>query len=789
MLSIYATSAEHCGMRDYSHELIKTEFYEHLNVALSNGISPVLVTGYAGSGKTAVLRLLEHEWSSGGRLAFYIDLQGVLRPSDLVSRLQRRLQQLGIQRTHEPQVVSSSANAALGSAVDLIRTLPSIPLVLLDEIGLTWNDEFILNFVRLISENTNALVVAAGRSPLFESGVTGIFKEVLTISPFTRSELRILLEDELQRLQLNEGEQDQIYALAQASPIIAELVLRNSQLILDLVREKVTSFSLSEWLRGAIDRLGETDRSIILQLLPIIALCGSLSRSEIERFGFSIPESLVSSGLVAVNGDTVSLGHAAFKRVVLSIAEILPDAGTRLRNLQFGAEEAERDGLLSENFIQLPGYRDLVLGETNIVVGDRGSGKSAMFSQLRTSKEPTPHGRSVRVIRLTHPAELLRKLEAKGSELRTAEEFRAGWLALAAYSLAANITTFSSRSQKRKALRIREALNDAVSESFIKRILKRLHLGSSIKITLGPIVLEPAVVASERGLRGAIIDLLGFVREAAVIFNNAGQAVIIALDRIDEIHKYDRALQEKAIQGLFLAESDLAQIPGINFLIFIRSDLFRLYDIQEKNKLVSRTLEIGWNRQDLLEFLVHRVLSNDCLAGLKNFIEKLRVMGNDVAIKAIFPTRIEDTPAVEWLWDCMANGNGHVSPRQIILLLLYATDSPPTRDLEIEGFPLFPEDALRWAMDRLSHLSFEELIDDFRVARTFLLNCRAGKKNSFALTEVSNLFSEADGAIAMQVAQLERLGFLERVLVQNGDGKQSAEFRVPKLFTRGWSSA
>ncbi len=47
---------------------------------------------------------------------------------------------------------------------------PSLPYPgALDEIGLTWNDdEFILNFERLISENTNALVVAAGRSSMFK---------------------------------------------------------------------------------------------------------------------------------------------------------------------------------------------------------------------------------------------------------------------------------------------------------------------------------------------------------------------------------------------------------------------------------------------------------------------------------------------------------------------------------------------------------------------------------------------------------------------------------------------
>jgi hypothetical protein len=38
----------------------------------------------------------------------------------------------------------------------------------------------------------------------------------------------------------------------------------------------------------------------------------------------------------------------------------------------------------------------------------------------------------------------------------------------------------------------------------------------------------------------------------------------------------------------------------------------------------------------------------------------------------------------------------------------------------------------------------------------------------------------------VQVDLLERLGFLERVVVQQSTGQKSAEFSVPKLFTRSW---
>src|SRR5207247_2111465 len=103
----------------------------------------------------------------------------------------------------------------------------------------------------------------------------------------------------------------------------------------------------------------------------------------------------------------------------------------------------------------------------------------------------------------------------------------------------------------------------------------------------------------------------------------SGQMALVPLDRVDEIHKYDRDLQQKAVQGLFLAEGDLAELPEIRLVIFLRSDLFKIYDIQEKNKLVSRSITISWTKPELLRFLADRVLSNRCLHRLKELITSI----------------------------------------------------------------------------------------------------------------------------------------------------------------------
>jgi len=88
-------------------------------------------------------------------------------------------------------------------------------------------------------------------------------------------------------------------------------------------------------------------------------------------------------------------------------------------------------------------------------------------------------------------------------------------------------------------------------------------------------------------------------------------------------------------------------------------------------------------------------------------------------------------------------------------------------------------------MTKLSELSFSEVVNDFKVAPSFVLSIRAGKLNSFDLHKVEKLFDEAEGKISEQVRLLERLGFLERVVQKSGSGAKSL-FRIPKLYTRCW---
>ena len=780
------------------NSFVATATYLHVKDAIESGKSPIFLSGLGGSGKTSILMALHDEWITAGKQALYLPLRNVVQEGDLFSFF---LRSVSSEPVVEGGVTASSGRSSLDAAVQAVRLFPSEPLILFDGLDEISDRQPVFGLISQLSSQTNARIILTSRRE--DDGRLGRvrFQAIIQVQPLKASEITDLLH-KLGVPQLTAPSQviDYLSGSPFAARLLAEIARERDLDLNELFglnsgdRPSDDRFLI---LRVLVDRnlqhiIDHDRRAGYVRALKALAIIGRpvpTSRYPARELVAFREDNLLTS----LDGERLDFVHLLVREYLLSSVQFFAKAGQKLYELKFGAEEAERDTLLTDNFIALPEFMEVASGRKNIVIGDRGSGKSAMFAQLVATHEALPQDKGNPVAAITHPAELLRRLDVDGKELQTADQFRAGWLALVAYSLATQVKNFSLPVHTRAAAHLVSILGDETPSQhrvirFIRSSFTWLRK-APVKIKFGPIEIEPAGKSSGSGWGSSPVDLLAFIRDAAGALHRSGKLALVPMDRIDEIHKYDRLKQEKAIQGLFLAEGDLAQVPGIRLLVFLRSDLFKIYDIQEKNKLVSRSINIHWTKDQLVEFLLRRVLRNSILAPLSAFLKEIPDGAEDVALAALLPSEIEGAPITEWLWEWMENGNGDVSPRQLILLLILASQSPAGQQSELKGVPVIPAQALRWGMDQLSELSFKEIVDDFRVAPTFVANCRAGRISSFGLKQVESLFNKDEGPLSIQLDLLERLGFLERVVVQGESGQKSAEFRVPKLFTRGWGPA
>jgi GTPase SAR1 family protein len=760
--------------------LIKSTSLERVIEAFDRGHNYVYVFGAAGSGKTTLVKMLEQTWKDQNRPTIYIQLLHIRTEHNLYEKLS---DQIG---TLRPGTVIRGSGQSISDSLTHQIGANSAILIILDGLDEIRDEDALHRLLRRLHLDTTVRIVLTGRKERPSHLIASLFDEFIEIKPFSLADFENFLERVAPELQISGSDLMKFTNATGGSPLVAKILaslFRSNDVNSVHVDLERSSQDPSILIRALFDRILETfsEDTHVHEILSAISILEKIEVQQLNTAQIAALHDLKQKGIVTETGGLIYTTHAIIRDVYRKRIDVAP-SGLDLQSLSFGAEEAERDRLLEDTFQSLPGTHDLVNGQKTIVVGDRGVGKSAYFSHLtkyKNNKDELPI-----FIPVPDPSNLLKTLEADGSSLETAEQFKVGWLTLIACAMADRLDKVADR-------RLRSAANDLLmlarkshGQTNILRIVLGEIFKTSVSVKIGPISLTPAL---SKGLFRRQVEIHWFIENSLSTLRANGVRPIVAFDRVDEVHKYDRNTQEKALQGLFLAESDLSSSGLPCVLIFVRSDLYEVYDLQEKNKLVSRTLTLRWSREQLLDFLVARVKACGQLPTLSKLVDALPTLATPLGIALIAPPLVEELPFEDWLWSSLANGNDSINPRQVLLLLVLAAKFEGIR-MSVDGrfSSLFSESALVAAMQELSELSFKELVDDFRVGRTFLANCRAGRIESLSVDDAEALCADEDGPTSRQLHQLERLGFLERVLVRGDDGSKRPELRIPKLFTRGW---
>jgi hypothetical protein len=466
----------------------------------------------------------------------------------------------------------------------------------------------------------------------------------------------------------------------------------------------------------------------------------------------------------------------------------------RLADLRFGDEEAEGDELLDKTYVHRP-HVDEILGQKRpVVVGDRGSGKSAIFRKLAagaTSTDAYPHAC---ILPVAKPYNLLHKIIVDEAAWLDTDKICAAWLVVVASMVASTLPASAPKELRRDGISIRAALGLSVPPaSFPSRAfhaVARLFGGTTLSLAAGPAQVGVTLPSGSGGRPGkAPVDVDRFLDEANSLLGESGRRAVVMADQIDEIAKWNRDKQKAVVRGLLQAVRDVHPREHIQFVVFLRTDLYERCEVEEKTKLVSKTVKLTWEEEDWLQVLVRRVLANEPFQRLASRL--LSADGStDIpgALQVLFPPEIEGQPVDRWLIDSLRNGNGSVSPRLAVNLLFLVGQQAARPTDRVSTLPLFSADEAGQAMTKLSDLSFDEVVSDFKVAPSFVRSCRAGKLETFAKDDVQELFNEAEGDKEEQVLLLERLGFLERIVRERGSVRESL-FRIPRLYTRCWDHA
>ena len=278
-----------------------------------------------------------------------------------------------------------------------------------------------------------------------------------------------------------------------------------------------------------------------------------------------------------------------------------------LSKISLGAPAAERDELLLDNFVKSEIYDSVARGKVCILIGNRGSGKSAIFRMFARQEEKSGSA----VVEIS-PDEY--SYELLGSVLR--KEIEGSWAKQGSYAASWKYVLYVTAMKEaiarhsNKNLGSHRKVNDFLRKSFKGQQHNIIdHLISYMKrfetIKLGPAEVSISANPLKRlyeleevkDLLESLKDLLSHIK------------IIIIVDELDR--GWDGSEDAKQfVAGLFQAAIHVNRLtPHLRILISLRREIYdnipEIYDDAQKVRDLVRYIE--WEENGLKELVARRI--------------------------------------------------------------------------------------------------------------------------------------------------------------------------------------
>lgn len=301
-----------------------------------------------------------------------------------------------------------------------------------------------------------------------------------------------------------------------------------------------------------------------------------------------------------------------------------------LQNFDFGDAEARDDRLLGECPVPTASINDFLAGRNDIVLGFRGTGKSA-------------------IVRLLVEGKLKFKSDAESSStivcLDEEFDYRAIREKLLKYTEDERDRHMSCRVVWEILIIYRslQVVRDQIdsSDSTIKEFIKEIdvllgvstakpklleiilshkkkigvkldaHLPNIVDVYAG---LEPTVENRSQEIEGQVLKIVDYRKYLQRFLHERKINLYVLFDRLDDfvVHE-DYATQKLLIQGLVATQTDYRQkYQNIKIRSFFRTDLFRKVDLSQfgPDKIFARCVELHWSPSELKHLIAKRIAFN-----------------------------------------------------------------------------------------------------------------------------------------------------------------------------------
>jgi hypothetical protein len=479
-----------------------------------------------------------------------------------------------------------------------------------------------------------------------------------------------------------------------------------------------------------------------------------------------------------------------------------------LKQLVFGTQVAEEEtNDLAKYFVETHQWTRIATGDVDIIRGDKGAGKSAIYSLL-IQRRGDFFDRGVLVLGAENPrgATVFKDLVADPpvSEI----EFVVLWKLYIATIISQELRDYGIRNKEVE--RVFRALEDAKileventlsgilhrAQGYAKRLFaaESIHGGLTIDQNTGlPTGLSGRIVFREpSGAQRShgIISIDNLLSHLDNALGDSGYKIWVLLDRLDVAFIENHELEASALRALVRVYGDFRSLSNISLKIFLREDIWKRImgrGYREASHLVKYD-NITWNESALLNLLMRRLLNNRVILDEFN-IDAVNVLQNtkeqERVFNILFPKQVEQGPqkaqTFKWLLTRCADGTRKTAPRELILLLNCIRDEE-IRRIEQGGAPapgdqLFDRSVFKAALPTVSAARLHQyLYAEYPNHRQYI-EALDGQKTEQTIDSLAPIWGIDKTATLQEANELVDLGLFEK-----RGTRDTPTFWVPFLY-------
>lgn len=478
-----------------------------------------------------------------------------------------------------------------------------------------------------------------------------------------------------------------------------------------------------------------------------------------------------------------------------------------LKQISFGIQVAEDEvNELESYFVETDQWSRIASGEKDIIRGEKGAGKSAIYSLL-IKKTNEFFDRGILLIAAENPrgGTVFKDLVA---DPPTAEpEFIALWKLYIITLIAQKMREYGIRNDA--AEKVFRTLEDArlldrefslggllrAAQDYARKITKLEALEGGITIDpatqmpsgiTGRIVLrEPTAELREKGFHSAD-GLLAALNQCLTEWD---YKVWVLLDRLDVAFADTHQLEANALRALVHVYRDMQAFDHLSMKVFLREDIWRrITEGMREASHLARFVILDWTPQALLNLVMRRLLSNEVLlTELK--IDRASVLQDikkqENLLERLFPHQVDlgakKPVTFKWMLTRSADGSGKAAPRELIYLLNCIKDEEIKR-LENGGAPteggrLFDRSVFKPALATVSDYRLKQFLYAEYAADRPYVAALEGEKSEQTIESLMKIWK-----MDLDTALKEAMGLVEIGFFEKRGTREEPTFWVPFLY-------